>query len=191
MIKMLLNPFEKYTEVQLFIFGLIVTLVGAYAGFYFDGKFMGTMSINFSGSVGFTESLIDNGINIACFWLLLFILAKIINKRTRAIDILNTVLIARIPFYFLFLCNFTGFLTVLSSRTATSNPLTINFSNSEMAFLIITGIIAIAFLVWFIVLLYNGFRVASNAKAVKHKIFFAIVLIAADLLAKYLTITFN
>lgn len=189
--KTLLNPFEKYSELQLFIFGAVLTLVGAYAGFYFDGKFVGTMSINFSGSVGFLESLIDNGINIACFWLLLFILAKIINKRTRAIDILNTVLIARIPFYFLFLFNFTGFLSALSSRAETSGTLNINYSNSETAFFIITGIIAITFLVWFIVLLYNGFKVASNAKSVAHKIFFAIILIAADLLAKYLTITFN
>ncbi len=188
--KTFLNPFEKYSETKLLIFGLLFTLLGIYAGYFFNGKFVGTMSISFSGTVGFLESAIDNGICIFSFWLLLFLLSKLINKRSRAIDILNTVIVARVPFFFIMLFNCTGFLNSIENPSD-GNPLAINFSPTEMAFLLVTGVIAIAILVWFIILLYKGFKTASNVKTTLHKILFAIAIILAEALAKYLTITFN
>lgn len=189
--KTLLNPFEKYSEARLFMFGLVFTILGCLAGDYFNGKFVGTMTVSFSGEVGSLESFTDNGIDILSFWLFLFLLSKFINKRTRAIDILNTVLIARIPFFFLILLNCTGFFTALEAEMRTTNPLAINFSTSEMTVILVTGVVAITFLVWLIVLLYNGFKVASNVKSAAHKILFALAIILAEALAKYLTITFN
>jgi hypothetical protein len=68
-----------------------------------------------------------------------------------------------------------------------ANPELISqISSSNLCILIVFGIIAILFLVWYISLLFNGIKVASNAKGKTPIILFIISLLLAEILSKFL-----
>jgi hypothetical protein len=182
MVKTVFNPFEKYSEIRLFVFGLVLTVAGSWAAYYFNGRFDGAIDYHFRPDVKITEPLLDNAINTLSLFLFLFLLAKIINSKTRIIDILNTVLIARIPFYLLPFFNAGGTLAKAIDTLDVNNPSAIQASPA-LTLVLLMGFAAIGFLVWFVILLYNGFKIASNSKKNIHKVYFAIAILAAELLA--------
>ncbi|RZJ74087.1 MAG: hypothetical protein EOO45_09500 [Flavobacterium sp.] len=186
MIKTLFNPFERYSEIALFAFGMLMALAGAYAAYYFDSRFDGV--IDYSVTLGTTlpQALLDNVINTLSLFIFVFILAKFVNRKTRIIDILNTALISRIPFYILPFFNAAHTLSDVESRVMKSYPTTPDFSILEISVLMGVAFAAIGAIVWFIVLIYQGFKVASNSKENIHKLYLAIAVIAAEVLSKIL-----
>jgi uncharacterized membrane protein (DUF106 family) len=56
----------------------------------------------------------------------------------------------------------------------------------NMVYLTITGIISILFFIWYMVLLYNGFKVAAHAKGTKPIVLFILALLLAEALSKVL-----
>lgn len=184
--KIIINPFEKFTEVPLFILGTALTIGGSLLGFLFSSRFDGVLDLHVIPNVTLAQPFIDNAINTVSLFVLLFILGIIINKKTRIIDVFNTVLIARSPFYLLTMGNISGFMSGLESKINVNNPLDINFSAMDILVLGVFSMFAIGFLVWFVALLYNGFKTATNVKSTPHKIAFAFTIILAEVLSKAL-----
>ena len=184
--KIIINPFEKFTEVQLFILGIALTVGGSLLGYLFCSRFDGVLDLHVTPIVTLAQPFIDNAINTVSLFLLLFILGLIINKKTRLIDVFNTVLIARSPFYLLTLGNIGGFMNDLETKINPNNPLDIHFSAIDILVLGVFSMFAVGFLVWFVALLYNGFKTATNLKATPHKIAFAFTIILAEVLSKAL-----
>jgi hypothetical protein len=182
--KILLNPFEKYNENQLFLFGVLITLLGSYLAYYFGARLDGALDLHFSDGIELKQPFLDNAINIPTLVIFLYIAALSINKKTRIIDIMNTVLVSRTILCIIPLFNIGGLM-----YTPGEDPM--SMSTPEMAIQIIFAIILIAFIIWFIALLYNGFKVATNLKTTKHKIIFAVAILAAEILSKYIIITLN
>lgn len=182
--KLLLNPFEKYTEWQLLVFGIILTITGSFLAFYCNARFDGAIDLHFGEGVTLWEPFIDNAINIVCLFIFLFILGLVINTKTRIIDIVTTILIARVPFYLLSLVNCTNIMVRIQSNIDPANLYNITFSTSELIVLIIFSLVSILFLVWFVVLLYNGFKTATNIKQTSHKVMFAVAILLAEILSK-------
>ncbi len=122
--------------------------------------------------------------------LFLYISTKYINKKTRLIDILNTAIVARVPFYLLPFFNINGVIEKASEDIIQfANPELISqISSSNLFIIIVFGIITILFLVWYISLLFNGFKVASNAKGKNPIILFVISLLLAEVLSKFLIV---
>jgi len=184
--KIIINPFEKFTEVQLFTLGLILTIGGSLLGYLFNSRFDGVLDLHVTPIVTLAQPFIDNTINTVSLFLLLFILGFIINKKTRLIDVFNTVLIARSPFYLLTLGNIGGFMNSLETKINPENPLDVHFSAVDILVLGVFSMFAVGFLVWFVALLYNGFKTATNLKDTPHKIAFAFAIILAEILSKAL-----
>lgn len=182
--KLLLNPFEKYSELQLLVFGIILTITGSVLAFYCNARFDGVIDLHFSEGVTLWDPFIDNAINIVSLFIFLFILGLLINTKTRIIDIVTTILIARAPFYLLSLVNCTNIMVRIQSNIDPANLYNITFSASELVILIIFSLVSILFLVWFVALLYNGFKTASNIKLTSHKVMFAIAILLAEILSK-------
>jgi hypothetical protein len=59
-----------------------------------------------------------------------------------------------------------------------------DLNSSEIALLAASSLLSLIVLVWSIILLYNGFKTATNAKEIKHNLYFAIVLIVSEILSK-------
>ncbi len=188
---LLFNPFVKYSEKQLLFAGILITVLGSLLGYYCSARFDGVLDMHISSTATLTTAFTDNAINIASLFIPLYLTARYINTKTRIVDILCTILIARLPVYLVTLSNVTGFMLQIEKKIDISNPLSINLEPVEMVLLIVTGIISLAFLVWYVALLYNGFKVACNAKTVKHNILFPVALLLAEIVSKIIISIIN
>lgn len=191
-----LNPFEKYNENKLLIFGILITLIGSYLGYLFQGRFDGVIDLHFVPSTTILVPFIDNLINITTLFLILFILGKYINNKTRLIDILTPVLVARLPFYLLTFSNYEHYISDVSQRLLASIdmqkiPSNLNLETTDLIITIIFAGISILLLVWFVILLYNGFKVATNSRGIKNNLLFAGVIILAEIISKIIFTLIN
>lgn len=186
----LLKPFEKYSEQKLLITGIIALLIGAGITYIFNSKFIGVLKITFvdDGSIG--QSILDSTIITGCLTLFLFLAGKYMYTKTRLIDIIVTALIAYIPFYLLAVFNLNDTIKIATENLMAniSPTLASQLPMKDLFTITIFGVVTILILIWFIALLYNGFKTATNAKGTKPKILFAIALILADLLSKNLIV---
>jgi len=184
----LFNPFERYSEKTLLIVGFAFTLIGSYIAYSFNIRFDGLIDIHTYLDITFIQVLLDNTINVFSAVLLLFITAKYINNKTRLVDIITVSLIARIPYYFLPFFNINNALYKSGKEIEQLvNPELIDqISFSSLLLTIVFIIFSILFLVWYIALLFNGFKVASNAKGVLHSVLFSIAILLAEILSRVL-----
>lgn len=186
--KLLLNPFEKNPETRLFIFGLAVTAIGSYLAYLFNGRYDGVIDLHFTKSVTLAQPFIDNLINIVCLFATLFFVGKLINSKTRIIDIVNPILICRVPFYLLTFSNFRNYISdisvsLLENFNPKAMPSEMNLSPISMIVLGFFAIISILCLIWFVILLYNGFKIATNSKTGMHKLYFALAILVAEIIS--------
>lgn len=189
---LLLNPFEKYSERILIIVGLAFTVIGGYLGFVFNARFDGVIDLHFAERVTLYQPILEIGINILSTTVLLFIVGKIINPKTRIIDIFLTSMIARIPYYIVTFFNSNNKAYTISQgilNLVKSNK-TNMLSSTDIFYLLLMSFAIIASLIWFIALLFNGFKTAVNAKETKHILLFIAAIVAAEIISKIVIINF-
>lgn len=192
---LLINPFKKYQENTLLSIGIAATIIGSLLAYVFFVRFDGAIDLHFTPDINLSQPFIDNSINIITVFLILFLLAKYHNKKTRAIDILNAVLIARIPFYLLTLLNINNTISTTTEQMmlVVEDAIQINMAAMPMNAIIILsifGLLSLGALVWSIFLLYNGYKIASNNKENKNIVFFFLALIVAEIITKIIIINF-
>jgi len=184
----LFRPFERYSEKTLVIVGVAFTLIGSFLGAVFHGRFDGVLDMHFVPSTSFNQVLLDNAINIFCLVLFLFLSAKYINNKTRLIDILTVAMVARIPYYFMVFGNINNTMSKASEEIMQLvNPEMVEQVGTSSLLLVIGfGLISIVFLIRYIALLHNGFKVASNAKGNTPIALFILSILLAEVLSKVL-----
>ncbi|MFA7445778.1 MAG: YIP1 family protein [Flavobacteriaceae bacterium] len=194
--KILFNPFEKYSEKTLLLFGITLTLLGSFIGYLTKVRFDGVFDMHPVESTTFLQVLVDNLLNTLTLVLLFFLLGKSINGKTRWVDILSVAIISRIPFYALPLFNIGGLLNKSTQKLLNgidfqdlSQPPVVELP--DLLVILVFAVISILCLIWFVALFWNGFRVATNAKGAKNVILFAVLLLLAEVLSKVLISTFN
>jgi hypothetical protein len=190
---LLFKPFEKYSEKTLLSVGVIFTLIGSFAAYTFNVRFDGVFDVHIISNTLFYQALLDNLVNIFCLIIFLYLSTKYINRKTRLIDILTTSMVARVPFYLLPFLNINGVIEKASEDIIQfANPELISqISSSNLLIIIVFGVITILFLVWYVSLLFNGFKVASNAKGKISIILFILSLLFAEILSKFLIFQLN
>ena len=194
MIKLLFNPFEDFLERKLLLFGSVTLICGSFIGYVFKGRYDGVLDVHFVDQIRIHEPFVDLLIGIACATLLLYILGYSINKKTRWIDVLITVIIAKIPFYLLPFLNFNNGISVASNKiiqSLTSTVENLNLTSNEIVLLVISSILSLLALVWSVILLFNGYKTATNSKEIKHTLFFIVVLIISEFLSKVVITLIN
>lgn len=194
--KILFNPFEQFAERPLILFGIAATVLLSLTGSYFNARFDGVLDLHFVKPTFFINTLTDNLINVVVLSLSLFTLGKIRNNKTRFIDIFSASLIARIPYYVLPIFNWNNIILdeseKLMKQFMTVQPGTVpEFDTIQMSVLLLFAIVSIVFLAWFIYLLYQGYKVATNAKKPFEVVLFAITLIIAEMVSKILFYLLN
>ncbi len=185
---LLFNPFKKYSERQLLLFGLITAIAGIVFASLTNTHFDGVLDIHFGKNVILKTTVLQSIINIVSIVSVFYSLGKWINSKTRLIDIFNLSLIVKIPGYLMMPMNINGW---AYSKTeplmeAISNPFNLQFTPEMILFLILSSILAILVFSWLVVLLYNGFKVATNLKETKHIIMFIIAIIVSEVVSKVL-----
>lgn len=180
------NPFEKYSEKKLILIGMLFTIIGTGLGFLFNARFDGVLDLHFVENTKIQEPLLDIIVDILSLSIMLFIAGKLFNSKTRFIDVFSVSMIARIPIYLLALFNVNGFFYNASQRLLllvnTKKAETI--SSLDLGATLVFAMFTILFLIWYVTLLFNGFKTASNAKKIKHIVFFVMTIIIAEVLSK-------
>lgn len=185
---LLFNPFKKYSEQQLLIFGLITAITGVAFATLTNTHFDGMLDTHFGKQIALKTAALQSIINIVSIVVVFYPLGKWINSKTRLIDIFNLSLIVKIPAYFMMPLNINGW---AYSKTeplleAMVNPFNLQFTPEMILFLTLSSILALVVFVWLIVLLYNGFKVATNLKETKHILMFILAIIVAEIVSKVL-----
>jgi len=185
---LLFNPFKRYSEQQLLAFGLITAIAGVACASLTNTHFDGVLDTHFGKDVSLKTAALQSIINSISIILVFYPIGKWINSKTRLIDIFNISLIIKIPAYLMMPLNINNW---AYSKTeplleAISDPFALQFTPELILFLVITSILGLLILVWLIVLLYNGFKVATNLKGTKHIIMFIVAIIVAEIVSKLL-----
>jgi len=186
--KLLYNPFERFQERSLILVGIIALVIGAFLAFYFQARYDGVLDLHFGYSVKLWQAFADQAVNIICLLICLGVVAFYINKRTRIIDILAVCLFARLPYYVLSIFNVNGVMVKISEKIL-ENPMAIttgNIAMSHLLLLLVFSGLSLLAIIWQLILLYNGIKVASNAKGTIYSILFVIAIVVAEILSKLL-----
>lgn len=187
--KTLFNPFEKFAERPLILFGITATIVLSLMGSYFNARFDGVLDLHFNSPTFFLNTLTDNAVNVVVLSLILFTLGKMRNSKTRFIDVFSASLIARIPYYFLSLFNWNNVILLESEKLMQQfsglEPGAVpQFETTQMLLLSVFAGVSIVFLAWYMYLLYQGYKVATNAKGAVEVVYFVLAIIVAEIVSK-------
>lgn len=174
--KTIFNPFEKLDGIHLLITGIVFFILNIF-GCYFAGNV--NDSIFHLSVVQDHQTIWDivkiNSLSTLLAIIVLFILALLLNNKTRLIDIINTILISAIPLIIIMPISGISFLknATKSITESAGNPNQIDTIN--LIVVAAFGLGTIPFLIYSIVLYYNGFRTATNIKKWQHIVLFAVV----------------
>ena len=199
--KLLLNPFERFSERTLLSWGILSLVIGSIIAFTVHGKFDGVLDLHFGPHVQWYGPFLDNLINIFSLMIPLMIVGRIVNNKTRIIDVLTTILIARIPFYLLVLFNVNNFMEDLTNRMMSQfqgsvpgrsfGVENLGVGPWEMLLFIVFAMLSILVLIWMITLLYRGFKTATNIKSAPHIVMFSVAIIIAEIISKIIFSNLN
>lgn len=187
--KILFQPFENYSEKKLLFIGILGTLLGSLIAYLFQARFDGVLDVHFVENLELYHPFLDNLINVISLSLLLFICGKIVNKKTRLIDVFNASLIARFPYYLISFANINDYMYNLSQRIlnfVTEKPEQIDINGLDMIAILIFAFLSLILLIYYLYLLYKGYQVATNAKGALPIILFIVAILFAEGISKYI-----
>ncbi|MCL9806004.1 hypothetical protein NAT51_10745 [Flavobacterium amniphilum] len=184
----LFNPFSIYTEKQLVISGIFLTITGSVIGYLCNSTFNGVLDMHLIDNTKLSIVFLENTINISTLTILLFGLGKYLNNKTRIIDILNTSFWYRLPLYAVSALSFFLIPSDLNKRVAENinQPEKILSQPMDMVLAILFGLISLLCITYAVVLLVYGFKTASNIKKSQHWVAFGLAILIAEAISHVL-----
>lgn len=174
--KTIFNPFEKFDEkILLFIGLLFFTLIIPFC-YWTETCFISIYRIAPFKAAHFYDLIVPTSISFAVMMIVLFLLGKILYRKTRIIDIVNTVLISQIPLIILIpFEKYTFISDAIETVVNYKDQPTTAFPYVAFLVMILFTIANVGCLIYSIVILYNGFKTATNIKKWQHIVLFCIV----------------
>ncbi|AZB08172.1 hypothetical protein EG344_04520 [Chryseobacterium sp. G0162] len=185
--KTIFNPFERFDEKLLLLVGILAIALSIVAGYWTGTTFTSIYRISSVENASFQTIVISTLLSFIAAIAVLFILGKILNSKTRIIDIVNTVLISQLVLI-LFQC--IG--KISSIRLAGKNIIKYQSDPSgafpflDFMIMICMTVFSITTLIYSITLFYNGFKTATNIKKWQHIVLFCIVSLISTLVCQIL-----
>ncbi|TYR35077.1 hypothetical protein FXV77_14110 [Sphingobacterium phlebotomi] len=179
--RLFLNPFEDYSEKNLLWIGIVGFVLGIIISYFGKIVFDGIIQIHM-GVTNITAIILGNLSNMGILTLGLFMLAKVLYKKTRFVDILNNVLIARIPMLLAGLLVVWMTKLVPMGKTAEIN-LAMSLDQSDMMWIALLAIFLLFMIIYFFYLLVIGVRHSINSKKFGHGFLIVIAVFVLDSMA--------
>ncbi|MDR0229393.1 MAG: hypothetical protein LBI72_10060 [Flavobacteriaceae bacterium] len=187
----LIRPLETVQERTLLVIGGIIGIIICYIQTFTHSRSIAILKqVALKSSPTFIQTLSDFLITTLMMTLALFILGKIINKKTRLIDILNTVLIARMSLDLSVLFDINGYLSDFSLQLIDNitNPEALFKTNpGSFIYLFVVSLTSILFLIGFGYYIYQGFKTATHLKKTTMIIVFVLTILLVDTLTRLIT----
>lgn len=186
-----IKPFENVQEKTLLLIGLSAGVVNCYLSTLTYSRSIAILKqVTINKNPSLLQTLGDYVITSLIMAIALFLLGRVINKRTRFIDIINTVLIARIGLDISVVFDINGYMSSIVNQLLKNpqNPeLLLQSDPWAMIYLIIVSLVSILMLVLFGYYIYQGFKTATHLKKTSMIIVFVITILAVDTLTRYIT----
>lgn len=174
------NPFYFWGGSKLFWIGLAVIAIHIPVGYFFNVRFDGAIDMHLAFDVSFIRVILDVVFAWTSLFMCFYLSALAFKSPIRLVDICGATAVARIPLL----------LSVLPAKIfapeAQSVEEILSLEGTELTVLIVGSLVVLLFLAWFIILLFNAFKVNSNLKGWKLHTGFWTALIVAELIALYL-----
>lgn len=187
----ILKPFESIQDKTLLVIGVLTGVVISCLQLLTHMRSIAILKqVALKSAPTLVQTLSDFAITTIVMTLGLFVFGKIINKKTRLIDILNTVLIARICLDISVLFDINGYLSDFSLQLIDNiaNPEILFQSNPQgFVYFIITSFASILCLVGFGYYIYQGFKLATHLKKKYMIIIFVLIILLVDTLTRLIT----
>lgn len=196
-IKKILNPIQNFSEFTILMFGILIFIVSILlcylCNMILDGflDIHDTTFLSNDTMLSFLDHACVYGLIVIAMLVPMAILGFIINKKSRIIDILNSVLISRWPLMvaipITYALSHTEAVAQLTNQLESLDNLKgLKIDFSTIASLIIYSGVLICFLVLHIFTFFYSYGTAVNAKVGWHKVAFFIALLIGEILSKYL-----
>jgi hypothetical protein len=180
--KTIFNPFEKFDEKILLLVGIFTIIVSIAIGYWTETTYTSIYKIDNVKDISLQTTAIITTASFASAIIILFILGKILNNRTRLIDIVNTVLLSQLVLAVLqpinkipFIENSQKTMISYSKNPTESTPIL------DISIMMALAMFSILVLIYSIVIYYNGFKTATNIKKWQHIVLFAVVSLVTTL----------
>ncbi|KFF26777.1 YIP1 family protein [Chryseobacterium vrystaatense] len=186
--KTIFNPFERFDDKLLLVIGLLGTALIVLLGYYWTGNsFISIYRISRMDKVTFEAIAIPTFISFASAIIILFILGRILNNKTRVIDIVNTVLISQLVVSVMQVMDKIPLIKntqarMISQKAHPSEALPI----WDLTVTIGIATISLIIMIYSITLYYNGFKTATNIKKWQHITLFAAVSLLTTMICQIL-----
>lgn len=186
--QLIFNPFSIFTEKQLALSGIALTLAGTAIGYYCNSSFNGTLDMHLIEDSKLLTVLFENTINISIVTLVFFALGNYFNAKTRFIDLLNTAFWYRLPLYITAFLSYILLPKNLEERIAKNvkTPENIFTNPLEIIMSVVLGITILLCLAYAIVLLVSGFKTATNIKKWQHWVAFGFAILVTEGMTQFL-----
>ncbi|SDD14606.1 YIP1 family protein [Niabella drilacis] len=186
--KIVFNPFERYPERDLAIAGIIGLLLSILLFWWAKQTNDGVYHVSPRANVSLAGAITEAVVCTLLVGILLSGLGKAINPRTRVIDILNATLIHRIPLTLGILVLQLPFIKAAMDQImqAVKGNRIETLPGSTLWISTVVSLLMLAFFVYAVVLLVNGFRTAVHARKAIHYVLFAAALILAEVIYRML-----
>ncbi|OBS13170.1 hypothetical protein ATE49_13985 [Elizabethkingia miricola] len=183
--KTLFNPFENYSEKALLIYGIIFLCINIYFQQLYGIKMQSIFNEKETLKVYTFQSIIFNTLICNLVGIItLLILGKFINKNTRVIDVVNTILISQIPYILVIPLTQLSFIHNASNnviKTVGKIPKQIP-PLGDLIIITFFGTFLLSIIIYSYILLFKGFKTACNMKKRLHVILFIISVILFTLI---------
>ncbi|WP_260122545.1 hypothetical protein [Elizabethkingia anophelis] len=183
--KTLFNPFEKYSEYKLLLFGILFFILTPFVSYYTQNRMTSFMRFDRPEEVlTLKSSFLYCSISITSIILILYLIAVAFNRRSRFLDITNTILVfnaINIPILLL-----THLIDV--NKAFSSDGVNENFYQYiiNLLFIIVITAIVISLVIYSIVLFFNGFKTATNIKKLPQIILFVFIFFVSLMICQIL-----
>lgn len=186
--KTIFNPFERFDDKLLLAVGLLGTALIVLLGYYWTGNcFISIYRISRPDRATFEAIAIPTFISFASAIVILFILGRILNNKTRLIDIVNTVLLSQLVVSVMQVMDKIPLIKnsqtkMISQRAHPAEVLPI----WDLTVTIGIATVSLIIMIYSITLYYNGFKTATNIKKWQHITVFAAVSLLTTMICQIL-----
>jgi hypothetical protein len=173
----LFNPFIYIAGFKSLLIGIALMAISAWVGFLNNSHFDGVLDMHRAMAAQFHIFLPEVVIDWVSISLVLFVFGVILSKsKIRWIDVFGTQALARWPM-----------IPVAILVVFIPNVRNMNLSNpQDMILLLIPAMLLLPFMIWFVALMFNAYKVSCNLKGNSLIISFIGGLISAELISKIL-----
>lgn len=185
-LKFLYNPFEKIAGWQAFAVGIVIVIISVLIACDSNQYFEGVFNIRLIQDANLQMAFIYQSVSLILMVLLFYCSGLIFSKGVRFQDVLGTVTLSRTPYiipaFFGYIFNYDEMQQFTSSLF--SNLLSNDFQNimGNLSLLMLIALVLILVLIWYVILLWNAFRVSTDIKGGKGVLIFIAVIILSEIL---------